>query len=66
MSDFAPCKRIAGATFGDRTMYMRVLLETSPKSMKNTYKPGRERFGFVELKEHTKDNTTNGRKETVQ
>lgn len=45
---------------------MRVLLETSPKSMKNTYKPGRERFGFVELKEHTKDNTTNGRKETVQ
>lgn len=42
--DFAPCKRIAGATFRDETVYMRIPLKASSKGVKNTNKTGSKTF----------------------
>lgn len=66
MCNPAPDDVSATAAFRNETVNMRIPFEVTPKSMENTNKPGSKVFGFIDFEKYTKDNASDGRKETIQ
>ena len=66
VSNASPHRRITNTAFRDKSMNMRIPLETATECMENADKTGTKVLRFINIIEHTKDNIANGRKETVQ
>lgn len=62
----APDNVITTATFRNETVNMWIPFEVAPKSVENTNETGDEVFGSIDFVKHTKDNTSDRRKETIQ
>lgn len=62
----APDNVITTAAFRNETVNMGIPFEVTPKSVENTNETGDEVFGFIDFVKHTKDNTSDSRKETIQ
>ena len=62
----SPRSNLARTAFGNESMDMRIPLEISTESMKNTDETGSEIFCFIHFCEHAQDYVTNGMKETVK
>lgn len=65
MSNSTPDGIIAGSTFSNKTVNMRIPLKTSAESVKNTDETGNKSFGFIKVKEHTKNYTSDSNKKAV-
>ena len=66
VSNASPQRGISDTAFRDKSMNMRVPLETATESVENTDKTGAKVLRFINFIEHTKDDIANGSKETVQ
>lgn len=66
MRDFAPEGIIRKTTFGEKTVNVRIPFKGTPESVQDTNKTGNKVLGFVDLEEHTQDNTADGSKKAVK
>lgn len=66
MSNRAPETIVTDAAFGNQEVDMRIPLEATTKGMENHDKAGREIFRCIHLEEHTRNNTGDRMKETVE
>ena len=66
VSNASPQRGISDTAFRDKSMNMRIPLQTAPKGMENADKTGTKVLRFINFIEHTKDNIANCSKETVQ
>lgn len=66
VADVAPGDIGAGGALGNETVDMGIPLEVAAKRVKDADKAGGEKLLHIALMEHTKNNTANSRKETVQ
>lgn len=62
----APDNVITTAAFRNETVNMGIPFEVTPKSVENTNETGDEVFRFIDFVKHTKKNTSDSRKETIQ
>ena len=66
MFDNPPEAVIREPAFRNEAVNMRIPLEWASKGMKDTDKAGNKVFRFVEVMEHTQNNTADSLKETVK
>lgn len=66
MGNPAPDNVITTAAFRNETVNMGIPFEVTPKSVENTNETGDEVFRFIDFVKHTKENTSDSRKETIQ
>lgn len=66
MGNLAPDNVITTAAFRNETVNMGIPFEVTPKSVENTNETGDEVFRFIDFVKHTKENTSDSRKETIQ
>ena len=62
----APGRRVSDTAFRDKAVDVRIPLKAAAKSMEDTDKTGRKKFGFIFFVEHTEDDASDGRKQAVQ
>lgn len=61
----APYRKISGGAFRKKTVNMRIPLQITPESMKNTDKTGSKIFGLVHFEKQAGYDTVNSREKTV-
>lgn len=66
MSDRAPEGIVTDTAFGNQAVDMRIPLEVTAKGMENHDKARSEIFRYIHLEEHTRNNTGDRMKETVE
>ncbi len=66
VSNASPHRGISNTAFRDKSMNMRIPLQTATECMENADKTGTKVLRFINFIEHTKDNIANGSKERVQ
>ena len=66
VSNTAPHRGITDTAFRDKSMNVRIPLETATESVENADKTGAKVLRFINFIEHTKDNIANSSKEAVQ
>ena len=62
----APGRRVSDTAFRDKAVDVRIPLKAAAKSMEDTDKTGRKKFGFIFFVEHVEDDASDGRKQAVQ
>ncbi len=66
MLNCPPGSEVAGPALGDKTMDMGIPFEIAPEGVEDTNEPGSKVFGLIDVVKHTKNNVSDGMKETVQ
>lgn len=66
MLNCPPRSEVAGTALRDKTMDMRITFEIAAEGVEYTNESGSKVFGLVEVMKHTKNNVSDGMKETVE
>ena len=66
MFDRTPGRKVAGSTFRNEHMNVRVPFEIPAESMKDTEETRSELFSLIHIEEHTEDDIPDGLKKDIQ